>query len=129
VTVVVGAAIVRDQHVLAARRVAPPELAGRWEFPGGKVEPDESEADALARECREELGVDVRVGELIGKAPITDGVELAVYAAEPTNGDPKARHDHDELRWLAAANLGDVAWLDVDRVFLPAIGRLLTRAL
>ncbi len=123
--VVVGAAIVRDQHVLAARRTAPAELAGRWEFPGGKVEPHESEADALARECREELGLDVQVGTLIGRTWIRDGLELAVYAAQPIGGAPHARQDHDELRWLAAGELGDVGWLDVDRAFLPAVARLL----
>ncbi len=123
--VVVGAAIVREQQVLAARRLAPAEIAGRWEFPGGKVEPHESETDALARECREELGLDVQVGTLIGRTWIREGLELAVYAARPIGGEPQARQDHDELRWLAAGELGDLGWLDVDRAFLPAVARLL----
>ncbi|MFZ2502533.1 MAG: NUDIX domain-containing protein, partial [Nocardioides sp.] len=58
---VVGAAIIRSGRVLAARRVAPAEAAGRWEFPGGKVEPGESPAEAVCREVAEELGCQVRV--------------------------------------------------------------------
>ncbi len=57
--VVVGAAIVRDGRLLAARRTEPPGLAGGWELPGGKVEPGETDREALLREIREELGVDV----------------------------------------------------------------------
>ena len=49
-----------------AQRERPPELAGLWELPGGKVAPGESDADALARELREELGIEVTVGERLG---------------------------------------------------------------
>ena len=58
---VVGAAVVRDGRVLACRRTAPPAAAGRWEFPGGKVEPGESPDAALVRELHEELGVGATV--------------------------------------------------------------------
>lgn len=60
-SVVVGAAIVRDGCVLAARRTTPPEAAGRWEFPGGKVEAGESASAALVREIAEELGCTIEV--------------------------------------------------------------------
>ena len=63
---IVAAAIVHDGRVLACERAAPPEVAGRWEFPGGKVEPGETDAQALARECAEELGVRVAVGARVG---------------------------------------------------------------
>ena len=52
-TVVVAAAIERDGRYLVARRTRPADVAGRWEFPGGKVEPGETEEGALAREIRE----------------------------------------------------------------------------
>ena len=71
--VVVGAAIVRDGRVLACRRTAPPEAAGRWELPGGKVEPGEAPEAALVREVREELGCDIAVTAwLADEAPIGD---------------------------------------------------------
>ena len=123
--VVVGAAIVRDGRVLAARRSAPVELAGGWEFPGGKVEIGESEPAALVRECREELGVEVAVGALIGAEPVAAGLVLHVYLAEHLLGDPEARQDHDELRWLAAGELDSVEWLPADRPLLGAVAALL----
>jgi len=110
-----------DGRVLAARRSAPPATAGGWEFPGGKVEPGESATAALIRECREELGVTVRVGELLGAADITADLVLRVYAAVLEAGEPQPLEDHDELRWLTAAELDDVAWLPADRPVLPAL--------
>src|SRR3954470_21931599 len=65
--VIVAAAIVTDGRVLACERSAPPEVAGRWEFPGGKVEPGETDQQALVRECAEELGVRVEVGGRVGR--------------------------------------------------------------
>jgi 8-oxo-dGTP diphosphatase len=121
VQIVVGAAIVHDGQVLAARRSAPAAVAGGWEFPGGKVEPGESPADALARECREELGVTVAVGALLGTADIQPGFVLHVYAATLVAGTPAPLEDHDELRWLTAAELDDVAWLPADRPVLAAV--------
>ena len=67
--IVVAGALICDSHVLVAQRVRPPELAGRWELPGGKVAPGETERDALARELAEELGLtvgDVAVGDRLG---------------------------------------------------------------
>ena len=77
VAVVVGAALLDKGRVLAARRSAPPEVAGGWEFPGGKVNPGESEREALVRECREELGVEVEpLGRLDGEQPLKTGYVL-----------------------------------------------------
>ena len=121
---VVAAAIVRDGTVLAARRAAPLRLAGGWEFPGGKVEAGEDDATALVRECAEELAVTVRVGAWLAAAP-GDGIDLVLYAATLAGGEPVAGADHDELRWLDAASLGDVAWLRADADLLPAVRPLL----
>jgi len=125
VRVVVGAAIVRDGRVLAARRSAPPELAGGWEFPGGKVEAGESEPAALMRECREELGVEVTVAELLGSAPGGVKLELRVYRVVLVAGQPRPLQDHDELRWLSAAELDSVGWLPADRPLLGVVAALL----
>jgi len=120
VLVVVGAAIVRAGRVLAARRSAPAAVVGGWEFPGGKVEPGESETDALVRECREELGVEIRVGELLGTVA-QDSFVLRVYRAALLAGEPLPLQDHDELRWLAADEAPAVAWLPADLPLLPAV--------
>jgi 8-oxo-dGTP diphosphatase len=122
--VVVGAAIVRDERVLAARRSAPPELAGGWEFPGGKVEDAESDAGALVRECREELGVEIAVGELVAETTVRPGIVLRVYLAALVDGTPTALQDHDELRWLGATELDGLAWLPAD---VPALAALRLR--
>jgi 8-oxo-dGTP diphosphatase len=125
--VVVGAAIVRDGRVLAARRTTPASAAGRWEFPGGKVEPGESEAAALAREVREELGVRIRVRcWLSGSEPVGGRYLLRVAMAALEEGDPEPA-EHDELRWLAADELDTVDWLDADRPFLAELSDSLNR--
>jgi len=125
--VVVGAAIVRDGRVLAARRTAPASAAGRWEFPGGKVEPGETESGSLVREVEEELGVRIRVERwLKGSAQIGEHYLLRVALAVLDEGDPVPT-EHDELRWLGAAELETVDWLDGDRPFLTELSALLPR--
>jgi 8-oxo-dGTP diphosphatase len=123
--VVVGAVLVRSGKVLAARRIAPAELAGRWEFPGGKVEPDEAEADALVRECEEELGVTIDVLDRVGPdVPLPGGSVLRCYFARLRQGlsnFPDSSSDHDELRWLAVDELGSVDWLPGDRPIVEAV--------
>ena len=126
--VVVGAAIVRDGRLLAARRTTPASAAGRWELPGGKVEPGETDAESLRREIVEELGVEVTlVGWLPGEQPIGERYLLRVAIATLDGGEPTPT-EHDLLRWLAADELGDVDWLDSDRPFLRELSQVLNRA-
>jgi 8-oxo-dGTP diphosphatase len=128
---VVGAIIVdrfeRPSYVVAARRTTPADLAGRWEFPGGKVEPGETPEAALVREIREELGVAIEVGpELDGPAggwPISEKYVLRLYLAVVTDGTLHSSADHDELRRLTAGELDEVDWLPSDRLALPAVAR------
>jgi 8-oxo-dGTP diphosphatase len=113
--------------VLAARRTSPPEAAGRWELPGGKVEPGETPEDAVVRELAEELGCTVAVtGWLDGQARIRPGLVLTVALARLVEGEPDPV-EHDEVRWLTAAQVHDVDWLEPDRPFLPALVALLSR--
>jgi 8-oxo-dGTP diphosphatase len=123
--VVVGAAIVRDGRVLAARRTTPAAAAGRWEFPGGKVEPGETEASSLVREVEEELGVRVRlVRWLDGAQEVGERYLLRVAVAELERGEPSPT-EHDAVRWLTGEELEDVHWLDADRPFLTELSALL----
>lgn len=125
---VVAAALVRDARVLAARRSAPHPLAGGWEFPGGKVEPGEGEPDALVRECREELGVEIAVGARLGSADQGE-LRIVLYAAVLAAGEPEPLEDHDALRWLSAAEIDSVPWLPIDAVLLPRARRLLQESI
>ena len=132
---VVGAVIVdslaQPRRVLAARRARSNALRGRWEFPGGKVEPGESVEAALIREVQEELDVTLMLGEEL-KPPgntwrlISDIVGLRLFWAEIFVGTPAPGEDHDEVRWLDAAELSSVNWLDADRAALPAVLEELT---
>jgi 8-oxo-dGTP diphosphatase len=126
--VVVGGAVLDAGRLLAARRTAPPALAGRWELPGGKVEPGETPQDALVRELREELGVTVEPLERVpGAWPLTNGLTLHVWTARLLSGTPRPLQDHDELRWLLPAETTAVDWLDQDRPAVEWAARLLVR--
>jgi len=134
VTQVVGAALVDDRRrVLVAQRGSGP-LAGLWEFPGGKVEPGESDLAALVRECTEELGVEVTPQTFLGEVPL-DGVvaggtpgasTLRVWSGRIAAGELVA-HEHTEVRWLGADELEDLDWIAADRPLLPAVRTHLTR--
>ncbi len=122
---VVGAALVRHGRVLATRRTHPASAAGRWEFPGGKVEPGESPQEAAVREVREELRCEVTVtGVLEGAQPIKPGYTLQVVLAELVGGEP-VPHEHDAMRWLGPEELDEVDWLEPDRPFLAELAVLL----
>jgi 8-oxo-dGTP diphosphatase len=127
--IIVGAAIILDGRVLACERAEPPEMSGKWEFPGGKVEPGEGEAEALVRECEEELGVLVEVGARVGEdiALNHGNAVLKVYVASLTNGRQPRAIEHSELRWLGVDELYSVPWLPADAPIVAALKPLLTR--
>ncbi|GAA3220113.1 (deoxy)nucleoside triphosphate pyrophosphohydrolase [Streptomyces sp. XM83C] len=125
--VVVGAALLDGDKLLAARRSAPAELAGRWELPGGKVEPGERPDAALVRELREELGVTAEAVERVpGEWPLREPYVLHVWTARLCPGSAPARplQDHDALRWLSGGEVWAVPWLDAD---VPAVREVAQR--
>lgn len=103
---VVAAVIPREDRYLITQRRPTAVLGGLWEFPGGKVEPDESDADALRREVRERLGVDVQVGACIARRTHDyDGysVDLALYQASIEEAAQPTPVRVADCRWVKSA--------------------------
>ncbi|MCX6460183.1 MAG: NUDIX domain-containing protein [Actinobacteria bacterium] len=121
---VVGVAIVRDGthglELLAARRTEPPELAGGWELPGGKVDAGETHVQAAHREIDEELAVRIEIGQRVdgpldGAWPLGEHYAMQVFVARLAgDAEPVAAVQHDELRWLPFSEWNSVAWLEGD---------------
>lgn len=118
---VVAAIITDENRYLAARRASHKALAGKWEFPGGKPEPGESDEMALVREIQEELGIEIRVLRHFDSS-VTGEIELVCYAAELVGVAPTNSTDHDELRWLREEELSGLDWAEADK---PALKRIL----
>ena len=106
---VVAAVCMRGGRVLIARRRHGDSLGGKWEFPGGKIEPGESPEHALERELDEELGADFRAGRFIASRVChyeDRSIELLAYGAALAGGEPAAL-DHDEICWADPKRLGE----------------------
>lgn len=119
----VGAVVVRNGHVLLERRGQPP-AQGSWSLPGGLVDGGETLHDAIRREVREECGIEVEVGPLLGVfEPIVRDDDGRVryhyvvldYLARYVSGDVVIGDDAAELRWVAFADLGQYPLLPATR--------------
>jgi len=118
---VVAAVVERDGAYLVALRPRHKRHGGCWEFPGGKVAPGETDADALKRELAEELGVEAGA---IGPPLFTGrdgGIPFSVrFRRVEIRGEPEA-HEHDEIRWIPAAGLRHLPLAPVDRDFVARV--------
>lgn len=123
IRVVAGALFDPSGRVLIAQRPVGKHMAGRWEFPGGKVDADETEYQALARELREELGVEVshaeRMLELTHDYP-ERRVELYFWKVTAYTGEPRSL-DGQALKWVMPDRLKDEDILEADRPIIDAL--------
>ena len=120
---VTAAVIEEGGKVLVARRKKGDRCEGCWEYPGGKVEPGETPEESLKRELREEMGVDVAVGERLCAYPFRAGeilMELLVYRTRIVNGKIVC-HDHDEVRWVEPGELRRYDLTDPDRRVVESV--------
>lgn len=122
---VAAALIVRQGRFLICRRPAHKARGGLWEFPGGKLEPGESAAQCLIRECREELAIEVTPGpvymELTHAYPDLT-VELILLQVNEFAGTPLLL-EHSELRWISVGEIGDFDFCPADREILARLER------
>lgn len=118
---VVAAILNNAEGILACRRSPNKTSGGLWEFPGGKVEPGESSFDALVREIREELSIEVRPLRVFDRSISKVGeleIELECITCEPIYPKQISSFDHDMVKWLALSDLNSVEWAIPD---IPAV--------
>lgn len=131
-TIVVAGVLQREGKLLIGQRMANDRHALKWEFPGGKVEPGETPRQALARELREELGIEAVVGEEVaryehasnGRGPLI----LLFHAVDEFKGEPQSEA-FEQIRWESPAALPDYDFLDGDLDFVRRLARGRVRGL
>ncbi len=117
---VVGAVLTRGQTILAAQRSSTMSLPGMWEFPGGKIEPDESPKEALLRELEEELLCSAEIGKHVQTTEYEYDfgiVILTTYYCSLTGDEPRLT-EHSEIRWMPVSELDQLNWAPAD---IPAV--------
>ncbi len=124
-TEVVAALIWRENQFMICQRPSHKARGLLWEFVGGKVEPGETREEALIRECREELGVTVSVGEVfmdvVHEYPDLT-VHLTLFCATVAEGEPQ-KLEHNDIRWITPDEISDFAFCPADEEILEKIRR------
>lgn len=121
---VVGAVLIRGQMILAAQRSSTMSLAGMWEFPGGKIEPNESPREALLRELKEELLCTAEIGEHIQTTEYEYEFGIVVLTTYycSLKGDEPRLTEHSEIRWIHVTKLDQLNWAPAD---IPAVEKVM----
>jgi len=121
---VVAALIIHDDQILICQRTEDQTMPLKWEFPGGKVEPEEGLPEALRRELNEELGIDATIGKRVAVIRHTytggNAVELHFYRVDQFEGEIQNRIFHD-VRWIHRTELPSYDFLAADVAFVKRI--------
>ncbi len=127
--IVAAAVLVEAGRVLLSQRKSGTHLAGAWEFPGGKVEPGEDPRAALARELKEELGIDAEAGDVVEVTfhrYETKDVLLLFFRTTRLPGSPEPRAlDVADVRWSGLEDLKDELFPPADVAVLAKVRKLL----
>jgi 8-oxo-dGTP diphosphatase len=126
----VAGILVYQGKAFVAKRGASGSFCGRWEFPGGKVEAGESDEAAVAREFREEFGIEVRALRSLGESVFPHKGEPRILAAWLIDMTPFMKPqllEHDEVAWADADELSSLDLVDSDRKILPLVLPLLNQ--
>lgn len=121
---VTAAILEKNGRILAARRKTGKHMAGFWEFPGGKIEKDETPRQCLQRELKEELGIDCSIGDYFDQSTHAyddKTVQLLCYFVSQVAGEIVFR-DHDKIVWLRPSELESVKWAPAD---IPLVLKLI----
>ncbi len=120
---VTAAIIVKDGKVLIAKRKPTDKLPDKWEFPGGKIEPDETPRDCLAREMKEEFGITVSVGEFLGESVYHydhGPIRLLAYRTCWREGNFCLK-DHADYAWVTVNQFCEFDFAPADIPFVDRI--------
>ena len=132
IKVAAGVIFDREQRLLACERPAGKALAGKWEFPGGKLEPGETAAQALQRELREELAIEVTVLDEMYRLTVDtpDNKELILHflRALLKNGSTPISCENQRFCWLEKSKLSKLDWLDTDQEFVEYLAAAYSKA-
>lgn len=126
VTQVTAAILRQDDKILICQRDNTGSCPLLWEFPGGKQELGESLAECLVRECQEELGVTIQVGDMFGETQYTYGekeMHFTFFDSQIIEGELQ-KTVHQDIRWVRAEELGQYAFCPADVEVAERLGRL-----
>jgi 8-oxo-dGTP diphosphatase len=120
---VTAAIIEKDGKILIARRNKNDPLKGKWEFPGGRLEPGESLEECLKRELREELGIDAQIGEFVGSNTHRYehiSIELLAFRVKEYAGELHPT-DHEEVKWVALSEFHKYDFPEADKPIIETL--------
>ena len=122
---VTAAVIEKDGKILIAQRRKGSTLGGKWEFPGGKVEPGETAEACLKRELKEEFDVESEVGKFIIASRFRYclvPIELLAYRVKHLSGEFKV-NEHEEIRWVDPTELGSYDFMPADKPIVKLLAK------